>query len=84
MHVNAIEGPDAMAGCRIIIKQDAIKAHMIFLHDIVIAVRAHVDDGLLTRPGRELMHRFSLRAEIAARLKNQGVGIQVPWLTLDY
>jgi hypothetical protein len=33
-HVKAIEGPDAMAGCRYNIKQDATRVHVIFLYNI--------------------------------------------------
>ena len=55
--------------------------------DVVFSIRAYIDDAILSRFRRNLMHRRSFRAEITARLQDLDVILarhMVLWLTLDY
>ena len=56
-------------------------------NDVELALRAYINDALFSHFRRDLMHRLSLRAEVAARHQGLDVGLArhlVLWSPLDY
>ena len=58
-------------------------ARLLRRNDFVHTIRADIDGAFPSLFRRERVHRFSLRAKIAARLQGLDVIFQVLWLTLD-
>ncbi len=69
---------EAIGMCRIWIRSFSAP------RDLEFAIRAYIDNAFLFCFGGNLMHRVSVRPEIAARLQGFDVGSQVLRLTRDH